>query len=341
MATVSMPISLHARITRTAISPRLATRIFLNSFAFTARQRTAMAPVMPLSGARDDGPMPRVRASARHFSPTGNVLLPQAPRGSEGREVFMSRSLSLSACARAGLPLAVAALATTGCASGAAQSFRPVAAVRSAPTAAPPASAARTVTGVEATPLPAATRPAGTAATDQGARAGAPGPRFSPAMAYDGADRYVLLFGGETTRLTRLGDTWTWDGHRWTQLHPAHSPSPRAWAEMAYDPRHHDVVLFGGIGLADTWTWNGSDWTRATPAFVPNSTQEEGMTFFSGTGTVLMYSGNFMGPNHVYSWDGANWADLPFAGGPPPSAFQGGFSVDPTRQVVVLLAYDV
>jgi len=253
----------------------------------------------------------------------------------------MSRSLSLSACARAGLPLAVAALATTGCASGAAQSFRPVAAVRSAPTAAPPASAARTVTGVEATPLPAATRPAGTAATDQGARAGAPGPRFSPAMAYDGADRYVLLFGGETTRLTRLGDTWTWDGHRWTQLHPAHSPSPRAWAEMAYDPSHHDVVLFGGTGLADTWIWNGIDWTQATPAFTPSSTQEEGMTYFSGTGTVLMYSGNFMGPNHVYSWDGANWADLPFAGGPPPSAFQGGFSVDPTRQVVVLLAYDV
>src|SRR2546430_798464 len=34
MATVSMPSSRHARMTRTAISPRLATRIFLNSFAF-------------------------------------------------------------------------------------------------------------------------------------------------------------------------------------------------------------------------------------------------------------------------------------------------------------------
>jgi hypothetical protein len=230
-----------------------------------------------------------------------------------------------------------AALVLTGCASGAAQPILPVAAVRSAPSAAPPASAARTVAPV-ATPTPAATPPA----SEPARAAGAPGPRFGPAMAYDGADQSLLLFGGETTGQSRLADTWTWDGHRWTQLHPAHSPSPRAWAQMAYDPRHRDVLLFGGSsGLADTWIWNGGDWTRASPAFSPGFTQEEGMTFFAGTGTVLMYSGNFMGPNHVYSWDGTNWTDLPFTGGPPPSAFQGGFSIDPTRQVVVLLAYDV
>src|SRR5215469_10907601 len=46
MATVSMPSSRHARMTRTAISARLATRIFLKSFAFTARKRTATA-VLP------------------------------------------------------------------------------------------------------------------------------------------------------------------------------------------------------------------------------------------------------------------------------------------------------
>jgi hypothetical protein len=43
----------------------------------------------------------------------------------------------------------------------------------------------------------------------------------------------------------------------------------------------------------------------------------------------------------VYSWDGRNWTDLPFTGGPPSSAFQGGFSIDPVRGVAVLLADDI
>jgi hypothetical protein len=177
----------------------------------------------------------------------------------------------------------------------------------------------------------------------------APGPRFSPTMAYDAAEREMVLFGGETAGLTFLADTWAWDGHRWAQLHPAHSPSARASAEMAYDPRHQQLVLFGGYGtlgfdLADTWLWSGDDWTQATPAFSPAHTQEQGMTYFAGTGTVLMFSGGnniASNPAHVYSWDGANWTDLAFTGGPPSSAFQGGFSVDPKRQVVVFLADDI
>ena len=107
-------------------------------------------------------------------------------------------------------------------------------------------------------------------------------------------------------------------------------------------------MLFGGLGpgllrLTDTWLWNGRDWVQANPAFTPLGTIQEGMTFFSGTGTVLMYSGLFIVEEglHLYSWNGSDWADLTFTGGPPLSAFQGGLSVDPVRRVVVLLAYDV
>jgi hypothetical protein len=168
-------------------------------------------------------------------------------------------------------------------------------------------------------------------------------------MAYDGAEHRTLLFGGETLvngSGTFFADTWSWNGERWDQLAPVHSPPARASAEMAYDPRHRQVVLFGGFGptgssLTDTWLWNGSDWMQAAPAFNPEPTHDEGITFFSGTGTVLMFSAATFGGNHVYSWDGANWTDLPFTGGPPSIEFQGGFSVDPRRQVVVLLADDV
>jgi hypothetical protein len=34
-------------------------------------------------------------------------------------------------------------------------------------------------------------------------------------MTFDGARRNVLLFGGEDVQFS-LGDTWTWDGRRWT-----------------------------------------------------------------------------------------------------------------------------
>src|SRR5437660_2549255 len=240
----------------------------------------------------------------------------------------MSSLLSIRAWLRAGLALAGTALLVTGCSGAATPPTRPVAAVTTAIPAAP------------AAPRSAALPPG-----DQVQLARRPSPRWSPGMTYDGARGDVLLFGGQTGS-TFLGDTWSWDGHRWSLLHPLHAPSPRASAEMAYDPRHQQVVLFGGFAagpdLADTWLWDGRDWTRTTPAFNPAPTHEQGITYFAGTGTVLLYDGQFgAGSKHVYSWDGGNWTDLPFTGGPPTSAFQGGFSVDPVRQVVVLLADDV
>ena len=78
-------------------------------------------------------------------------------------------------------------------------------------------------------------------------------------MAYDAATGTVLLFGG-TGRPPAffLADTWTWNGTRWTQQHPATSPAGRTRASMAYDAATGTVLLFGGFDggeLGDTWTW--------------------------------------------------------------------------------------
>jgi hypothetical protein len=43
-----------------------------------------------------------------------------------------------------------------------------------------------------------------------------PPPRFTMAMAYDGARHDVVMFGGWDFT-TIFGDTWTWDGTDWTQ----------------------------------------------------------------------------------------------------------------------------
>ena len=65
-----------------------------------------------------------------------------------------------------------------------------------------------------------------------------PGPRQLALAAYDPAAQRVILFGGAGppppggSLLSRLGDTWAFDGSRWTQLHPAVAPPARFLAAM-------------------------------------------------------------------------------------------------------------
>jgi hypothetical protein len=57
----------------------------------------------------------------------------------------------------------------------------------------------------------------------------------------------VVLFGGCESCGGSFGlmdDTWQWDGHGWTQLHPAHSPPGRFGAVAGTVAGK--IVLFGG-----------------------------------------------------------------------------------------------
>jgi hypothetical protein len=95
---------------------------------------------------------------------------------------------------------------------------------------------------------------------------GGPGPRAEAAAAYDLRRGRTVLFGGRAIApdgsITRLGDTWKWDGRRWTRVSTA-GPAPRSGAAMAWHPELRAVVLFGGSGgpMGDTWSWNGREWT--------------------------------------------------------------------------------
>ncbi len=97
--------------------------------------------------------------------------------------------------------------------------------------------------------------------------AAGPPPRAEAVAAYDPVRGRVVLFGGRTESpgggVERLGDTWEWDGERWSCAEVP-GPSARSGAAMAYDPGRRSLVLFGGSGgpLGDTWSWNGAAWTR-------------------------------------------------------------------------------
>ena len=100
-----------------------------------------------------------------------------------------------------------------------------------------------------------------------------PSARAEAAVAYDAGRRVVVLFGGyndEDGVTNRLGDTWEWNGARWT-LRATDGPAPRNGAAMAWDGKSGEVVLFGGSGgpRDDTWVWSGERWRRLDTAATP------------------------------------------------------------------------
>ena len=97
-----------------------------------------------------------------------------------------------------------------------------------------------------------------------------PSDRTLTAMAWDGTR--LILFGGQGPVVPgpgapTLGDTWAFDGSKWTQLHPAAAPPPAVGPLMAWDPALGRTVLVVVTGaVAETWTWDGSNWSRVATA---------------------------------------------------------------------------
>jgi hypothetical protein len=155
---------------------------------------------------------------------------------------------------------------------------------------------------------------------------GSAGTAGGPSMA-----NAILLFGG-SGESSILGDTWQWDGSRWTLLKPAHSPRARSDASVA--TFGGQVVLFGGydgtpaVGngprgfLGDTWTWNGTDWTQPCSAISPRSRMDGATATLNGAlflfgGSGEQPSGRIDAPGDFYAvmfgdtwvWDGSSWTE--------------------------------
>jgi hypothetical protein len=183
----------------------------------------------------------------------------------------------------------------------------------------------------------------------------APSARIGPALTYDAADHYTLLFGGSSAFEpgTSYGDTWVWR-YGWYQLSPATSPPPRAAAGLAYDPTTGTAVLFGGRDNSDggplggTWTWDGVAWTQQFPRVSP-SPRNAPMVYDPITQTVLLFGG--LGPfddaqegvtpyNDTWSWNGRmkTWTQLSPATSPSPRGSS--LAYDPLTRTVLLFGGD-
>ncbi len=197
------------------------------------------------------------------------------------------------------------------------------------------------------------------------ATAPAPPARYAASMAADAVTGTDVLFGGLSVPGSPLGDTWSWDGSRWTQNLPDSAssapalpsgtsapaaqppaPSPRSAAAMTFDATRGVVLLFGGAtatdNRADTWTWDGKGWSPQTPATSPPARNDAALAFDNSTQNAVLFGGT--SGNTVFGdtwmWNGANWStSLPLSLLPllnPPARRGASMAAGPGAHRVVL-----
>jgi len=148
-----------------------------------------------------------------------------------------------------------------------------------------------------------------------------PSGRSFASMTYDGADGYVVLFGGN--RLGALGDTWKFAGGNWTELSPTTSPGARYDSTMVYDEADGYVVLFGGCSwdcwvltqdLGDTWKFVGGQWTNITPTISPSARFGASMAYDSADGYAVLFGGYSRSSPYVmgdtWKFVGGQWTNI-------------------------------
>ena len=105
-----------------------------------------------------------------------------------------------------------------------------------------------------------------------------------------------MLFGGSSIDSGPQGDTWTWSGTTWNEVHAADNPAPRRVAAAAYDPASAQLVMFGGLidgykYTSETWGWNGRSWSHLDPASSPRQRSGGSEAFDAATGQFILFGG--------------------------------------------------
>lgn len=175
-----------------------------------------------------------------------------------------------------------------------------------------------------------------------------PPSRSYEAMAYDASRQRAVLFGGYGNNgVAGLGDTWEWDGARWTErIFSSQTPPGRGQTALAYDAARQRVVLFGGVTqftlggvtLADTWELDGQGWSRRTPVTSPPARANHHLAYDSSRQRVVLVGGSSENDvlfTDTWEWDGVNWTErLPAS--TPPGNWGRAIAYDGARQRAVL-----
>jgi hypothetical protein len=155
-----------------------------------------------------------------------------------------------------------------------------------------------------------------------------PSARTGASIAYDAADGYLMLFGGQTGASTYVNDTWKFTG-AWSEIssgactYAAPCPSGRAGASMDYDPVLGQVVLFGGQGSkldSDTWTYSAGLWTKQYFYTYPPARQLGGMVWDGSLQGLILFGGWDLGPlGDTWTFVAPLFAETPYVSPSNPS----------------------
>ena len=169
-----------------------------------------------------------------------------------------------------------------------------------------------------------------------------------PGFVYDSRRNKFVAFGGSGGRAQTHGDTWEFDGTRWTKLATVSPPARQAFA-MVFDERRGRTVAFGGSGSSspgqppqrfdDTWEYDGITWTRSQTSTAPSARVSPGAVYDSKRGVVIIFGGlgadGFLGD--TWSWNGTEWTRLDNGGpGKPDPRAMGYLAYDRKRDRIVL-----
>ncbi|MGD0249703.1 MAG: hypothetical protein ABSB97_02270 [Thermoplasmata archaeon] len=164
----------------------------------------------------------------------------------------------------------------------------------------------------------------------------APPARKDAGVAYDAADGYIVMFGGDTgaNGSVYLNDTWVFQNMAWHQIFSSTSPSPRSGLMMTFDARDSYVLLFGGCTATcsptpETWKYRAGEWSPVTTTGgSPPVRAACGLAYDANDGYVLMFGGWNVTDrfNETWSYAGGQWTQLH-----PPSA--------PSPRLGVRMAY--
>jgi len=160
----------------------------------------------------------------------------------------------------------------------------------------------------------------------------APPPRYWARMAYDAADGYVVLFGGDPAVdwWTSVDDTWTYAHGAWTNVTDQSPISPDldnpGGASMTYDPVDHEILMVGtsvnNTTQEQTWAFSAGRWTQLHPATEPPARWYAAFGYDSADSEAVLYggllltaSGNESWPSDTWVFSNGDWSEL-FASGP-------------------------
>lgn len=194
---------------------------------------------------------------------------------------------------------------------------------------------------------------------------GDPSPRRHHGLVFDSHRGVLVMTGGEQvfsgfvdSGWNLFGETWEFDGHRWT-FRTLEGPGAIAAHASAFDPSRGVTVVFGGgvpgvngssvVLSRETWEWDGAAW-QSRNVLGPAARCGAAMAYDPVNQRVLLHGGSTVFSTNfntlerqsdLWAWDGQTWNELQQSGDLPGAQAYHTMVFDPSRGMMIMLARSI